>query len=210
MSRTSDAANAMVYAAEKVCGLYGVQFTREQSRTINVEGTAGRWRPMFFGMWTDGFGKIHRAGKADVLARPRVRLAAVALANRWDIGQDAPATMYTTVPLWIECKTGAGRLKPDQIAFKNWVESNGDFYLLLHDDVRPLMEWFEERGVEKYSVEGALRAVQSHIPATDLYVLPCKHCSGLRPEHIGPAFGCKLRKGKAPKVWSPDLGAAKA
>src|SRR5208283_2129770 len=202
MSRTSDAANAMVYAAEQVCGLYGVQFTREQSRTINVEGTAGRWRPMFFGMWTDGFGKIHRAGKADILARPRVNAVVLSFGNS--------VATNISVPLWIECKTGAGRLNPDQIAFKNWVDSNGDFYLLLHNDVRPLIEWFELRGVEKYSVDGALRAVSTHIPATDLYLLPCKHCGELRADHIGPAFGCKLRKGKRAGVWSPDLGAVKA
>ncbi len=113
------------------------------------------------------------------------------------------------MPLWIECKTGKGRLTPDQITFKNWVESNGDFYVLLHDDVRPLIAWFENMGVEKYS-DSALAAVQSHVPATDLYSLPCKKCGELRSVHIGPAFGCKLRKGKPAGVWSPDLAAVSA
>jgi hypothetical protein len=196
MSKASDNANAVVYAAEQVCGLYGVHFTREQSRMFNVHGTAGRWRPMFFGQWTDNFGKIHRAGKADLLARPRVR---------HDL---ALAQVHISVPLWIECKSGASRLTPDQIAFKNWVESNGDSYLLLHDDVRPLIAWFDEHKVTKQCRDIDLNPVTNPVDASILHTLPCKWagCGRSRSEHIGAGLGCP---GKTRKCWSPDLARAK-
>jgi hypothetical protein len=194
LSRASDAANSVVYTAEQVCALYGVQVTREQSRMFNVQGTAGRWRPMFVGQWTDNFGKIHRAGKADLLARPQVNAIMLSYGN----------TIATniSVPLWIECKSGEGRMTPDQIAFKNWVESNGDAYLLLLDDVRPLIAWFDERGVEKHCSEADLKPITNPVDASILYMLPCKWCGLSRGEHIGVALGCP---GKTRKVWSPDL-----
>ena len=204
MSRASEAGNAVVYAAEQVCGLYGVQVTREQSRMFNVQGTAGRWRPMFFGQWTDNFGKIHRAGKADLLARPRIEVAVAELAG---IPARHPMHVYRSAPLWIECKSGAGRMTSDQIAFKNWVDSNGDYFLLLHDDVRPLITWFDAHGVERRCDSGDLRAVTDHVDSTELYLLPCKHCGALRSEHIGPALGCRLRKGQSAGGWRPDLKA---
>jgi hypothetical protein len=211
LSRASDAGNAVVYAAEQVCALYGVQVTREQSRQFNVQGTAGRWRPMFFGTWTDTSGRlthftgkrktptnIWNAGKADLLARPRVRIQ--------HSGCDGDFTMHS-VPLWIECKSGAGTISEAQVAFKSWVESNGDAYLLLHDDVRPLMDWFDAHGVEKHCDDAALKLVTDPIDAGELYALPCKWCQKLRSEHIGPAFGCA---GTSGRVWSPDLKAAVA
>jgi len=193
VSKSSDAANSVVYAAEQVCALYGVQVTREQSRSFTVQGTAGRWRPFFVGQWSDNFGKVHRAGKADLLARPRV-------VGGW------PILKYFSVPLWIECKSGEGRLKPDQIAFRNWVELNGDAYLLIHDDVRPLITWFDEHGVEKHCTEADLKPVTNPVDASELQALPCKHkhCGLPRSQHIGPAFGCPGKRGG---VWSPDLKA---
>lgn len=190
MSRASDAANSVVYAAEQVCALYGVQATREQSRMFNVQGVAGRWRPMFIGQWTDSFGKIHRAGKPDLLARPRIRF------------DNALAQLHVSVPLWIECKSGEGRLTPDQIAFKNWVEKNGDCYLLLHDDVRPLIVWFDQHHVEKHCETVDLNPVVDPVDASILHTLPCKRCRLSRSGHIGAALGCP---GKQGGVWTPDL-----
>lgn len=196
MSRASDSANSVVYAAEQVCALYGVQVTREQSRMFNVQGVAGRWRPMFIGQWTDNFGKIHRSGKADLLARPRITLPLTnSLLDR----------LQVAVPLWIECKSGEGRMKPDQIAFKNWVESNGETFLLLHDDVRPLIDWFVEHGVERHCEKADLDPITNPVDASLVQALPCKWCKLSRAEHIGVALGCP---GKTRRVWSPDLRAA--
>lgn len=211
MSKASSNANAVVYTVEQVCGLYGVQYTREQSRVINVEGTAGRWRPMFVGQWTDDFGKVHSSGKADILARPRIALPymsdidqKLAFAN----GCLFPVSWhrYVAVPLWIECKSGAGKMTPAQHAFKNWVETNGDTYLLIHDDIQPLIDWFTAHGVQRRSGEAEARNVLEPMDATALVRLPCRHCKKNRAEHIGVAFGCA---GATGKVWSPDMKAAR-
>ena len=90
------AENAVGYAVEQICGLYGVQVTREQSRSITVQ-SGGRWRPMFFGQWTDELGK-RRFGKADFLARPRVTYA-----------KGVADVKPTPFPLWIECKSLKGK-----------------------------------------------------------------------------------------------------
>src|SRR5271154_3520710 len=99
------AENPTMYAVEQVCGLYGVQVTREQSRTFPVE-SGGRSRPMFFGQWTDEFGK-RRFGKADFLARPRIlrpRDRALLLGTPVVLSSE----LYIPVPLWIECKSLEG------------------------------------------------------------------------------------------------------
>ena len=96
--------NAVMYAVEQVCSLYGVQVTREQSRQFNVQGAAGRWRPMFFGTWVDGFGRKRNKGKADFLARPRVH---------WPVAS-GQGSVKSPFPLWIECKSLKGKQTPDQ------------------------------------------------------------------------------------------------
>jgi hypothetical protein len=73
MSKASDAGNAVVYTAIKTCDLYRVKTLRMQSRVMWVPGGAGRPRPMFFGKWTDDFGKEHNGGMADILARRESR-----------------------------------------------------------------------------------------------------------------------------------------
>lgn len=191
--------NAVMYAVEQVCGLYGVQVTREQSRQFNVQGAAGRWRPMFFGTWVDGFGRKRNKGKADFLARPRVTYA-----------KGVADVKPTPFPLWIECKSLKGKQTPDQAAFQQWVTRNGDGYLLLREDVRPLLAWFEEHGVVKQCDEAALASVVTPIDSTQLYLLPCKHCGFLRSEHMGTMLSCPLHLASCNtkligKVWSPDL-----
>jgi hypothetical protein len=198
------AENPTMYAVEQVCGLYGVQVTREQSRSITVE-SGGRWRPMFFGQWTDEFGK-RRFGKADFLARPRIVVDE----------QMGPRVM--SVPLWIECKSLDGdknrrknlKTMGDQEAFKRWVESNGDFYLHIVEDVRPLIAWFEAHGVVKNCDEVALATVVTPLDGTELYLLPCKHCGYARAQHRGKIFSCPMELAGCSskligKVWSPDL-----
>jgi hypothetical protein len=205
--------NAVMYAVEQVCALYGVQVTREQSRQFNVQGAAGRWRPMFFGTWTDTSGRLVRRvgkgkqtnvwhkGKADFLARPRVRIYCSGYAGD---------SRVISLPLWIECKSGDEKQTGDQLAFQKWVELNGDYYLLLRDDVRPLVAWFDEHGVDKQCDDAALASVVSPIDCTELYVLPCKYCGFTRAQHRGTIFSCPLELAACNtkligKVWSPDL-----
>lgn len=203
MSKASDAANAVVNAVEQICNLYGVQSTREHSRVIMVPGAAGRTRPMFFGKWIDDNGTVHNSGRADVLARPRViPFSLTGCQNSNTVNSLLAEAFRVTVPLWIECKSGDGRLSPDQRAFRAWVEGNGDYYLLIHDDARPLIEWFETHGVKKQPK----RIIHAAEPMTtgDLYALPCRHCQKPRAEHIGAAFGCAGKRGG---VWSPYMAA---
>lgn len=193
--------NSVMYAVEQVCALYGVQLTREQSRQFNVQGAAGRWRPMFFGIWVDDHGNKHYGGKADFLARPRIQIDGITPVRR-------------SVPLWIECKSLDGKTnrktKFDQAAFEQWVTKNGDFYMRVREDVRPLIAWFDEHGVEKNCEDIALANVVNPIDATEMYRLPCKWCGLSRDEHIGVALGCPLHLKSCDtrfigKVWSPDL-----
>lgn len=200
--------NAVMYAVEQVCSLYGVQVTREQSRQFNVQGAAGRWRPMFFGTWTDFSGKLTRRvgkritnvwnkGKADFLARPRIKVL-------------VHPDVWLSIPLWIECKSGKGKQTPEQAAFQKWVQTNGDAYMLLGDDVRPLIAWFEEHGVVKQCDDAALASVVTPMDASELYLLPCKHCGFARYQHKGTIFSCPLELAGCNtkligKVWSPDL-----
>lgn len=200
--------NAVMYAVEQVCGLYGVQVTREQSRQFNVQGAAGRWRPMFFGTWTDTSGKLTRRmgkritnlwnkGKADFLARPRIAL-------------DGITPLRISVPLWIETKSIKGKQSPEQAAFQRWVESNGDTYLLLREDVRPLIAWFDAHGVSKQCSETELATVVTPLDASELDALPCKWCGFARAEHMGKILSCPLHLAACAtkligKVWSPDL-----
>ena len=190
--------NSVMYAVEQVCSLYGVQVTREQSRQFNVQGAAGRWRPMFFGSWVDSRGKKHNKGKADFLARPRI-------ANvHWTYGT------LVSVPLWIECKSLKGRQTPDQAAFETWVKSNGDEYLLLREDVRPLIAWFDAHGVTKQCDDVTLANVVKPLDASALYDLPCKHCGFARTQHKGTIFSCPLELAQCNpkligKLWTPDL-----
>ena len=209
------AENPTMYAVEQVCGLYGVQVTREQSRTFTVE-SRGRWRPMFFGQWTDEFGK-RRFGKADFLARPRVKIAQIGDGVITAFGKVAGITamsQHVSVPLWIECKSLTGKTnsktKLDQAAFKAWVTKNGDAYLRVQEDVRPLIAWFDAHGVVKQCDDVALATVVTPLDSTELYLLPCKHCGYARAQHRGKIFSCPMELAGCSskligKVWSPDL-----
>lgn len=200
MSKASDAANAVVNAIDQVCGLYGVEVLRMQSRTIMVEGAAGRVRPLFIGRWRDQFGNWHNSGMADVLARPRVRAGLILKSHVDD------ALELITVPLWIEAKSGKGALTPDQRAFKSYVESNREAHLVIHDDVTPLMDWFKAHGVEKQAPETLVssNAILAAVRTESADQFPCRHCKLPKAEHLGPAFGCP---GARRTVWSPKVSA---
>lgn len=166
MSRASANANAVVYGIVETCALYGVETFRMQSRVFTVPGAAGRDRPLFIGQWTDQFGKMHNRGMSDILARPKVPLKylepvcwvkvagsfglvpTIEARERFEYGA-AGLDATITLPLWIEAKSGRGGLTDDQVAFKSYVESNGETWLLIHDDLRPLIEWLEIHGVKK-------------------------------------------------------------
>lgn len=194
MSRASEAANAVVYSVEKVLDLYGVDYTREQSRCVMVPDNhrSCGFRPLYFGEWKDSSGELHRKGKPDILARPRIPQPPRGLAD------EHPARFITT-PLWIECKSGKGRMSTDQIQFKNWVESNGDSFILIHDDVRPLLLWLEMMNVKKQPKK-IIHA--EPMKAAELEQLPCRHCGDQKAEHSGTILACK---GLLGKVYSPNL-----
>jgi hypothetical protein len=138
MKKRADS-NALMYSVGEVCALYSVRLFRIQSRTFTVVGAAGRTRPMFIGQWTDDNGTVHYKGMADLLARPKIE---VHMPHALD-----PAIV--TVPLWIECKSGDDKLSADQEAFRHHVTNNGEFHITIKDDLRPLMQWFDEHGLKQ-------------------------------------------------------------
>lgn len=171
MSRASEDANSVVSAIEQTCNLYGVDTFRMQSRVVMVEGAAGRIRPMYFGKWRDRFGEIHSSGMADILARPQVPIRFL---DSDDNLNKFGADQKVTVPLWIEGKSGKGRQTPKQRLFQAHVQWNGETYLLIHDDVRPLIEWFESRYIRKCEVCGGVKWLQ---PSGQRLATPCSKCN---------------------------------
>jgi hypothetical protein len=134
--RTITASNAVVTAAEQTCAYYGVRYYRMNSRTFKVVGAEGRERPMFMGQWQDRTGTIYRKGMADLLCTPRIHLG--------------PHGEYpATVALWCECKSGSGRLTPEQVLFRDDVLDAGAYYLQLNDGPDDLLRWFAQMGVKR-------------------------------------------------------------
>lgn len=175
MSKVSDAANALVNATMQVCSLYGVDYFRMQSRVIQVEGTAGRWRPFYIGTWTDRFGNVHTKGMADLLTRPKITLAFQDNRQHEEGNLLLPLpSLRVTVPLWIECKSGTGRLTPDQKEFKAHVEWNGEHYLEVRDDMRPLMAWFEAHDIRPCPQCGGRKWL--HEPKPGVTPIRCSAC----------------------------------
>jgi hypothetical protein len=200
MSKASEAGNAVMVAVEQVLDFYGVQHTREQSRVVTVpRGDGQGFRPMYFGKWIDNQGDVHTGGRADILARPKLPMRAILLN-----GEHWPAD-FVSVPLWIECKSGSGSQRREQREFQAWVTSNGDYYLLIRDDVNPLLEWLKARGVRKEPK----RAIHADPMNTqELEKLPCRHCAAPKSEHLGSIYACprRPRQRTVPTtVWSPQL-----
>ena len=111
--------------------MYRVPAIRMQSRVFTVVGKGGRERPMFTGTWTDDMGEVHHGGLSDVLLMPII----------------THNGCKVTVPLWCECKSGAGTLSKDQRAFQRYVEDNGAFFLECRDSADALLAWFQAHGV---------------------------------------------------------------
>jgi hypothetical protein len=196
--------NATAYAVIQILNLYHVQYTREQSRVLNIGASsdARGYRPMYIGDWVDAEGKRHSGGKADFLARPRIQLQPVP-----GVTMRLP-TM--SVPLWIETKAAGGKMSPNQHAFKRWVEKNGDTYLLIVEDARPLLTWLDDHGVERGGAPEDVELIVKPLDASALNGLPCKWCGMIRDQHQGKILSCPVHLvGCDPKligkVWSPDL-----
>lgn len=134
MSKSSQAANAVLKAVEDVCALYRIPVFRMQSRVFTVIGAKGKKRPMFVGRWKDVQGQMFTSGMADLLLAPRIPCS---------------AHFYGTVFLWVEAKAGKGELTTDQEAFKTFVESQGMYFLECHDSADQLLEWLKAHGVTR-------------------------------------------------------------
>jgi hypothetical protein len=136
-SKASIAGNSVVAAVEEACAIYGVRCYRMQSRAVTVVGAGGRPRPMFVGQWRDKTGKLYYGGMADLLLTPMLCF------------EDATGCPRIAVALWVECKSGAGRLNPNQQAFKEDVEEAGAFYIECRDSADSVIRWFEAYDVRR-------------------------------------------------------------
>jgi hypothetical protein len=145
MSRASQAGNAVMKSVEDLCGLYRVPSLRMQSRMFTVAGEGGRERPFFVGEWTDELGVKHRGGMGDLLLQPKITIQSKVKLR----GEEVPFNVSFVTPLWVECKSGAGKQTPEQKLFQAWVQSIGASYLLVNDSCDQLMVWFKEHGVRK-------------------------------------------------------------
>jgi len=156
MAKKISASNAAVSACISAAELFGVPYYREQSRALTVVGAGGRNRPMFMGEWTDDVGIKHYGGKADLLMTPQIdcaRLTAalgvptvIPLNTRADV---SPKVSTIAVPLWVECKSGAGKLAAEQKLFRAHVLKAGNYYLEAHDSAEDLIAWFQKMGVRR-------------------------------------------------------------
>jgi hypothetical protein len=133
MSKSSNAANAVVRAVEEVAALYRIPCFRMQSRVFTVTGKGGKPRPMFVGAWADAKGVKHTSGMADLLLLPRISFC----------GEEC------IWPLFCECKYGSSRLATEQRAFRDYVEHYGIWWLEVRDSADELLEWLKVRGVKR-------------------------------------------------------------
>jgi hypothetical protein len=108
-----------------------------QSRAVTVVGAGGRLRPMFIGQWHDSNGVLHRAGMADLLLTPRIRL------------EDSQGDDWVTTVLWVECKSGTGKLNAEQEMFRDDVTEAGAFYIECRDSADSVIRWFEAYDVRR-------------------------------------------------------------
>lgn len=148
MGRQSNA-NAVVNAVIEACGLYRVPVLRMQSRVLTLPDPNRRsgWRAFKVGEWTDEFGEKHSSGMADLLAQPRPTLSMEVVdtaGERMQVNWNEVA-----VPLWIECKSGTGRMTDDQKNFKRFVEGAGAFHICAHDCADEVLAWFKSHGVKR-------------------------------------------------------------
>lgn len=142
MPRPISASNAVVSAVENAALLYGVRCYRMNTRTFEVTGQGGRKRPMFMGSWRDELGQHHFTGMADLLLTPRVRLPIMNGDKFVDIAT-------ATVCLWVECKSGTGRLSPEQQLFRDDVMKTGAAFIEARDSADAVIEWFDRMGVKR-------------------------------------------------------------
>lgn len=146
------ASNAVTNAILDAAALYRVPAFRMQSRVLPVIGKGGRSRPMFFGSWTDDLGVLHHSGMADLLLQPRISISKIITESIPGLLPAVPnhdSHFKITVPLWVECKSGTGKLREDQIAFRDYVVKGGAFFLEAHDCADSVIDWFDAFGVTR-------------------------------------------------------------
>jgi hypothetical protein len=151
-----NAANDVVTSIEQVAALYGVRAYRMQSRVMTVVGAGGRTRPMFMGAWRDQLGQIHYKGMADLLLTPRIPMFTVPMTIKLKDGTEeqepglyVPRRMDCAVALWVEAKSGSGRLSPEQELFRDDVLKAGAFWIQAQDGPDDVLQWFENMGVRR-------------------------------------------------------------
>lgn len=156
MARKISASNAVVQAIETAASLYGVRSYRMNSRTFTVPRGDGTDRPMFMGMWKDEVGTVHRKGMADLLLTPQVPLsklqpptALVHIPMNHNTTRGLLGEAKITVVLWVECKSGMGKLRVEQKAFRDDVLEAGAYYIEARDDADDVVAWFEKMGVRR-------------------------------------------------------------
>lgn len=152
MTKKINAANAVVGSIEEAAAIYGVRCYRMQSRVFNVVGIGGRPRPMFVGGWKDRFGTSHKGGMADILLTPKILITPPS--HLIHIPMNTPGgvkvePIAVCVALWVECKSGSGKLNPEQKLFRDDVIEAGAFYIEAHDGPDAVIEWFEKYGVRR-------------------------------------------------------------
>jgi hypothetical protein len=134
------ASNAVLQSIETACAIYGVRSYRMNTRAMSVVGVGGKERPMFFGSWKDANGELHRKGMADLFLTPKIPLKKLV---------ETDSGLRFCVPLWVECKSGSGKLTEDQKLFRADVIEAGAFYIEAHDSADAVVEWFRQYGVTR-------------------------------------------------------------
>jgi hypothetical protein len=134
-ARRISASNAVVGAVMQAAAIHRVPAYRQQSRCFTVTGAGGEQRPMYMGQWDDMLGEHHFGGMCDVLLTPCITRAHGMTFGRFQVA------------LWIECKSGEGRLSKEQVAFRDHVLQTGGYWLECRDSAEALLAWFREFGV---------------------------------------------------------------
>lgn len=144
-NRVTQAANAVVNAAIQACQIRGVPVVRLNSGALPAIGAGGKFRPVAPTVWWNDLGERKTAGLPDLLLRPTILMTAQLFGA--SIGE--LPNLRVTVPLWVECKSGRGKLNADQEAFREHARQHHEFYLELHDSADELMAWFEKYQVTR-------------------------------------------------------------
>lgn len=128
--------NAVVHAIMQCAAIHGQPAYRMQSRMFEVPGEEGKLRPFFVGSWFDRFGQEHYGGMPDVLVTPTVLIEIPGVDGQPRI------QIFTQLALWVEAKSGTGKLSEKQELFRQNVLATGGEWLLCRDSAEELLRWF--------------------------------------------------------------------